>query len=352
MTSILRQFMAARPFRPFRIVLTGGSEVPVTAPRPDRDPRRRRDGRHRDPRRLPPHLRPQPPGGDQVMSTTTFATTPTTTPIHRITVDEFEAMIEAGIYGKRDRIELIEGMLVEQMTKGERHSAGVGRSWSTIMRALPAGWHVRVEMPVVVPGRQSRPEPDVAAARGEYDDFARRGRTPGAADVGLVVEVSDSSLEDDRVGPGCSSTAGSRPCGSWTWPGVASRSTAAARGRRCSTRGARSTSCSTAGSWPGSPWRTCSRDGRDRHLDGDARRHRPDRLQPVPAQAALARVRRRHGPRRSDQIAQGRAGRDREWNRWREKDEVIPDFRHADLSDADLRHADLSRVRRLHRNSS
>ena len=122
--------------------------------------------------------------------------------IHRITVEEFEAMIEAGIYGKGDRIELIEGMLVEQMTKGERHSAGVGRSWSTIMRALPAGWHVRVEMPVVVPGRRSRPEPDVAAARGEYDDFARRGATPGAADVGLIVEVSDSSLEDDRAKAG------------------------------------------------------------------------------------------------------------------------------------------------------
>ena len=40
-------------------------------------------------------------------------------------MDEFEAMIEAGIYGKRDRIELIEGMLVERMTKGERHS----RAW-------------------------------------------------------------------------------------------------------------------------------------------------------------------------------------------------------------------------------
>ena len=134
------------------------------------------------------------------MSTMTSTMGSTALKVHRITVAEFEAMIAAGVYGKRDRIELIDGRLVEKMTKGERHSAGVGRSWSTIMRALPAGWHVRVEMPVVVPGLDSRPEPDVAVARGEYDDYARLGRTPGAADVALIVEVSDSSLEEDRLG--------------------------------------------------------------------------------------------------------------------------------------------------------
>ena len=52
-----------------------------------------------------------------------------------------------------DRLELIEGVLVGKMVKGERHSAGVGRSWRAVDRALPAGWHVRVEMPIAVTGR-------------------------------------------------------------------------------------------------------------------------------------------------------------------------------------------------------
>ena len=120
-------------------------------------------------------------------------------PVRRITVPEFEAMIGAGIFGKRDRLELIEGVLVGKMVKGERHSAGVGRSWRAVDRALPAGWHVRVEMPIAVTGRDSRPEPDVAVARGEVDDYLRLGRTPGGGDVALVMEVSDTSLDDDRA---------------------------------------------------------------------------------------------------------------------------------------------------------
>ena len=131
------------------------------------------------------------------------------------------------------------------------------------MRALPAGWHVRVEMPVVVPGRLSRPEPDVAAARGEYDDFARRGQTPGAADVGLVVEVSDSSLEDDRVKAGLLLDGGFPAV--WVVDLAGRRVEVYRRGEgpRCTMRGARSTSCSTAGPSPGSPSPTSCR-GRDR----------------------------------------------------------------------------------------
>ena len=80
-------------------------------------------------------------------------------PVRRITVPEFEAMIGAGIFGKRDRLELIEGVLVGKMVKGERHSAGVGRSWRAVDRDLPAGWHVRVEMPIAVTGATAGPSP-------------------------------------------------------------------------------------------------------------------------------------------------------------------------------------------------
>jgi len=42
----------------------------------------------------------------------------------------------------------------------------------------------------------SKPEPDRSVARGRVRDYSRR--SPGPADIALVVEVSDSSLADDR----------------------------------------------------------------------------------------------------------------------------------------------------------
>jgi Uma2 family endonuclease len=121
----------------------------------------------------------------------------TAMPIHRITVCEYEAMVDAGIYTEEDKLELIEGMLVRKMTKGGRHSAGYGKSWRVLDRAVPPGWHARGDTPVRIPGRDSEPEPDVSVARGVDDDYIEHA--PGPADLALVVEVSDSSLARDRA---------------------------------------------------------------------------------------------------------------------------------------------------------
>ncbi len=61
---------------------------------------------------------------------------------------------------------------------------------------LPPGWHLRSERPIRIPARASLPEPDLLVARGEIRDF--RARHPEPADVGLIIEVADSSLDDDR----------------------------------------------------------------------------------------------------------------------------------------------------------
>src|SRR5581483_11694181 len=62
-------------------------------------------------------------------------------------------------------------------------------------RSLPPGWHVAKEDPVVT--ADSEPEPDVAVLRGEIRDYT--DRKPGPEDLGLVVEVADSSLRQDRT---------------------------------------------------------------------------------------------------------------------------------------------------------
>ena len=63
-----------------------------------------------------------------------------------------------------------------------------------------AGWLVCKEDPIVLPkgreGRESVPEPDLSVLRGDIEDYDRR--KPGPADVGLIVEVADTSVRKDR----------------------------------------------------------------------------------------------------------------------------------------------------------
>jgi Uma2 family endonuclease len=113
-----------------------------------------------------------------------------------LTVEKYEAMVATGLLAKRDRLELIEGHLVEKPTKHPPHSVTVGLCFDVISASFPTGWHVRAEQPVRIPDRDSEPEPDLAVARGRRADYLRVH--PGPGDVALVIEIADSSIEDDR----------------------------------------------------------------------------------------------------------------------------------------------------------
>ena len=114
----------------------------------------------------------------------------------RLSVAQYEAMIENGILPESNRWELINGKLVEKVTKGGKHSASSGRTWRAIHGLVPAGWHVRIETPIRIPTRRSEPEPDVSVACGGIDDY--EDRNADAADIALVVEVAESSVAKDR----------------------------------------------------------------------------------------------------------------------------------------------------------
>jgi Uma2 family endonuclease len=83
------------------------------------------------------------------------------------------------------------------MTQRPPHSVVVGACADAVRPLLPPGWHIREEKPVRIPGRDSEPEPDLAVARGQRRDWL--ATHPEAADVALVVEVSDSMLAADRA---------------------------------------------------------------------------------------------------------------------------------------------------------
>jgi hypothetical protein len=122
--------------------------------------------------------------------------TPPPRSLYRMSLAKYEAMIQSGIFTNRDRLVLIEGYLVEKMTQHPPHTISQELCRAGLARVIPAGWHVRGEKPVRIPSRVSMPEPDVVVARGEIRDYLAGDPEPD--DVALVVEISDSSLDDDR----------------------------------------------------------------------------------------------------------------------------------------------------------
>ncbi|WP_165233763.1 Uma2 family endonuclease [Aquisphaera insulae] len=121
------------------------------------------------------------------------------TPPRRMTVAEYEDLIESGVIDERAPVELIEGRIVGKMTKGNRHCVAAAQVQHILSGALfraDLPWFVWTEKPIALPDRKSMPEPDVALVRGRPADFMTA--KPGPASVGLVVEIADSSLADDR----------------------------------------------------------------------------------------------------------------------------------------------------------
>ena len=115
-------------------------------------------------------------------------------PIYRLTVAQYHDMIRHGILDEDDPIELLEGWLVPKMPKNPAHSAITQLLGKVLARRLPPDWHIRIQEPVTL--EDSEPEPDIAVVRG--DDRVFLDHHPGPADIGLLVEVADSSIIRDR----------------------------------------------------------------------------------------------------------------------------------------------------------
>jgi len=115
-------------------------------------------------------------------------------PTTRITVDEYEQMIESGILTEKDRVVLIRGEIVPKMAIGTPHSACVKRLNDLLGSKKADRFLLGVQDPIRLP--DSEPEPDLTLLR-RRDDYYLSGH-PRPEDVFLLIEVADSSLEDDR----------------------------------------------------------------------------------------------------------------------------------------------------------
>ncbi len=95
---------------------------------------------------------------------------------------------------ENDNLELLDGYLVHKMSKNPPHEGCIDLASDLLITHKPPGWMVRVQEAVVL--TTSEPEPDLVVARGNRRSYL--ARHPIGADLGLVVEVADSSLLSDR----------------------------------------------------------------------------------------------------------------------------------------------------------
>lgn len=114
--------------------------------------------------------------------------------LFRMSVEQYHAMIRAGVLGTDDRVELLEGILVRKMSKNPPHRIVMSKLVKAMVRALPPGWHYQVQDPITL--SDGEPEPDGAVVRGAPDDYPDGHPTP--RDAALVIEVADDSLAIDR----------------------------------------------------------------------------------------------------------------------------------------------------------
>jgi Uma2 family endonuclease len=113
----------------------------------------------------------------------------------RFTVDDYYRMAEVGILTEDDRVELLDGEIVEMSPIGSVHGGHVKRLNALFTSQLGARVVVSVQDPVRL-SRFSEPQPDVTLLRPREDFYARAHPRP--EDVLLLIEVADTSVETDR----------------------------------------------------------------------------------------------------------------------------------------------------------
>jgi Uma2 family endonuclease len=112
----------------------------------------------------------------------------------RLSIQQYHDMIDAGILPEDNRTELLEGWLVEKMTKNNLHIY-VNEEAAALLRELNMdGWTIYSQQPIVL--ADSEPEPDISIVRGKRSDYLNRKADANA--VGLLIEISQTTLMQDR----------------------------------------------------------------------------------------------------------------------------------------------------------
>ncbi len=113
--------------------------------------------------------------------------------MRRWTRDEYERMISAGLFAAGERLELVDGEILQMTPQGSLHATAVQLTQDALRAAFGFGFTIRAQMPLAI-DPHSEPEPDIAVVPGNPRDY--RNSHPFSA--ALVVEIADTTLEYDR----------------------------------------------------------------------------------------------------------------------------------------------------------
>ncbi|WP_257461856.1 Uma2 family endonuclease [Archangium lipolyticum] len=109
-------------------------------------------------------------------------------------LDEYHRLIDVGVLGEDERVELLEGVIVEMAPQGRAHALVVSRLSESFSDARRSDCRVRVQLSLSL-GDDSEPEPDLAIVTRQEEETAPVHPRSAL----LVVEVADESLRRDRL---------------------------------------------------------------------------------------------------------------------------------------------------------
>ncbi|WP_427161180.1 Uma2 family endonuclease [Aliinostoc sp. HNIBRCY26] len=113
----------------------------------------------------------------------------------RFTLDEYHKLIELGFLHEDDHIQLINGELIQMVSKGTAHETCLRKLLKELPKVIGDRATLQSQAPITLPPN-SEPEPDFAIVQNRLDDYF--SAHPSPADVLLVMEVADSSLSYDQ----------------------------------------------------------------------------------------------------------------------------------------------------------
>lgn len=120
----------------------------------------------------------------------------TTVPTRRrFTVEEYHQMAEAGILREDDRVELIDGEIIQMPPVGGPHAGHINRFARRLWRAFDDVAIITVQNPVHL-NDENEPEPDIALVKLRDDEYT--GSHPTPVEIYVLIEVADSSVVYDR----------------------------------------------------------------------------------------------------------------------------------------------------------
>jgi Uma2 family endonuclease len=118
--------------------------------------------------------------------------------LFEFSVAAYERLVDLDILTKNDHVELLEGVIVQMSPKGIGHNFAVDYLQRALIKMFDAEWFVRTQGTLQL--SETEPEPDLVVLRGQPENY--QYRHPNEHDVGIIIEVSDSSLKTDREAKG------------------------------------------------------------------------------------------------------------------------------------------------------